>query len=215
LIRVRHESLPAGLSAVVRRRPGGDTDVVVSTILSPARQRAAVRVGLRVARPTGRRAALPVPLVGLLAITWAAARGIAKGLRIHLAAVVAAASVVTAGAVVVAVVPQLHGAPGGRHPAAGATQASAPVPGHSALRPTQGAQPGAGPRPTTLPSPSAAPIVDRSAAAGSGGSEPAPGTSAPGSGALPASPAPQPSASPSGGGSGGLCLDLLGIWVCL
>jgi hypothetical protein len=209
VIRIRHEALPSGLSAVVRRRPGGDTDVVVSTVLSPARQRAAVRVGLRAARPTGQRLGLPVPLVGVLALAWASARAIATGLRIHLAALVAAAGVVTAGAVAVAVIPHLHSAPGGGHPAAGGVPAPASVPAHSARQPTQGTQHGS--LSSAQPSPSVVPIASRSSALANGGSTPGPVAALP----SPSAPVPLPSPSPSGAGGGGVCLDLLGIWVCL
>ena len=75
-----------------------------------------------------------------------AAQETARAIRVHPAALVAAAGVVTAAAVVVAVVPHQHAAPGGGHPAAG---------------------------PTPQPSPSAS------------------------------------------AGHGGLCVDLLGLWVCV
>ncbi|MGB6455464.1 MAG: hypothetical protein WBH47_13365, partial [Streptosporangiaceae bacterium] len=117
MIRVRHETLPAGLSAVVQRRAGGDTDIVVSTMLTAARQRAAVRVGLRAARPAGQRTALPVPLLGVLALAWASGRAVVKGIHIHAAALLAAAGVVTAAVVVIAVIPHQHGATRGGHSA--------------------------------------------------------------------------------------------------
>lgn len=119
---------------------------MVSTDLGPAQQRAAVRVGLRAARSAGQPTALPVPLLGVLALAWAGIRAVARAIRVHPAALVAAAGVVTAAAVVVAVVPHQHAAPGGGHPAAG---------------------------PTPQPSPSAS------------------------------------------AGHGGLCVDLLGLWVCV
>jgi hypothetical protein len=203
VIRVRHESLPAGLSAVVRRQPGADTDVVVSTVLSPARQRAAVRAGLRAARPAGRRAVLPVPLLGVLALAWASARAIVKAIHVHPAALVAAAGVVTAAAVTVAVLPHQHGVTG--PPAAGGVPAPAPAPLHSAGRPAPSTQPSVGPQPTSQPVRSVVPVADHSPAR-AGGSAPSPGAS-------PAAAGPLPSPSPTQGG--GLCLKVLGVSVCV
>jgi hypothetical protein len=214
VIRIQHESLPTGLSAVVRRRPGGDTDVVVSTDLGPARQRAAVRVGLQAARSAGRRTALPVPLVGVLALAWASARAIARGIRVHPAALVAAAGAVAAAAVVIAVVPHQHSTTGGSHPGAGGVPAPASAAARPAGQPARSAQPE--PHPTSAPTSTVVPVADRSLAASGGGSAPAPGASAVGPGASqpPPSAAPQPSPS-SSAGHGGLCVELLGLRVCV
>ncbi len=218
MIRVRHEPLPSGLSAVVRRRPGGDTDIVVSTLLTPARRRAAVRVGLRAARPADRRSVLPVPLLGALALAWAVARATARGLRHHPAALVTAAgavTAVTAAAVVIAVVPQQHGPAGSGHPAAGAL--SPPASGQSAGRPARSTEPAAGPHSSASPTPTVVPVADHPVAASSRPT-PAPGESQPSSGSAqpsPSTPPAQPSPSPSAGGGGGICLDLLGLRVCL
>lgn len=221
MIRVRHEPLPAGLSAVVRRRSGGDTDIVVSTLLTPARQRAAVRVGLRAARPADQRSVLPVPLLGLLALAWASARAIARGLRLHPVALVTAAGAVTtvaAAAVVIAVVPPQHGPEGSAHPATGALSrpAPAPAPGQSAGRPARSSQPAAGPHSSGLPTPTVIPVADHSVTASSGPST-TPGESrpSPGSAQPSSTPAAEPSPSPSTGGGGGVCIDLLGLRVCL
>jgi hypothetical protein len=222
VIRVRHEPLPTGLSAVVRRRPDGDTDIVVSTLLTPARQRTAVRVGLRAARPADQRSVLPVPLLGVLALAWASTRAIARGLRLHPAALLTAAgavTAVTAAAVVIAVVPQQHGPADSGHPAAGALSAGAPTPapGQSAGRAGRSSQPGAQPHNSARPTPTVVPVADHSVAASSRPT-PAPGKSQPSAG--PAQPSPttqaaQPSPSPSSGGGGGVCVDLLGLRVCL
>jgi hypothetical protein len=222
VIRVRHEPLPSGLSAVVRRRPGGETDVVVSTLLTPARQRAAVRMGLRAARPADQRSVLPVPLLGALALAWASARAIGRGLRLHPAALVTAAgavTAVTAAAIVIAVVPQQHGPAGSGHPAAGALSpsAAAPAPGRSVGPPAPGTQPTPGAKSTGSPTPSVVPVADHTVAASSrptptpGESQPSPGSAEP----SPTTAPPQPSPSPSAGGGGGVCLDLLGLRVCL
>jgi hypothetical protein len=221
VIRVRHEPLPSGLSAVVRRRPSGDTDIVVSTLLTPARQRTAVRVGLRAARPTDQRSLLPVPLLGVLALAWASIRAIARGLRLHPVALVTAAgavTAVTAAAVVIAVVPQQHGPAGSGGPAAGALSpaAPAPAPAQSAGRP-RSTQPAAGPHSSARPAPTVVPVADDSVAASSRPS-PVAGESQPSSGSAqpsPTTPAAQPSPSPSTGGGGGVCIDLLGVRVCL
>jgi hypothetical protein len=223
VIRIRHESLPSGLSAVVRRRPGGDTDIVVSTLLNPARQRAAVRVGLRAARTADRRSVLPVPLLGVLALGWASCRAIVRAVRLHPAALVAAAgavTAVTAAAVVIAVVPHQHATTGGGHQAAGALPAPAPAPARTAGRPTPSTQPAAGPHATTQPTPSVVPVADHPVVAASGptptAGAPAPGASSAQSPTATPQPQPQPSPSPSaGGGGGGVCLDLLGLRVCL
>jgi hypothetical protein len=220
VIRVRHELLPSGLSAVVRQRPGGETDIVVSTLLAPARQRAAVRVGLRATRRADQRSVLPVPLLGVLALAWASARAIGRGLRLHPAALVAAAgaiTVVTAAAVVIGVVPPQHGPVGSGHPAAGALSPAAPAPGQSAVRPARSTQPAAGPGSTSTPAPSVVPVADHPVAASSQPTpapaepEPSPGSALP----SPTTPAAQPSPSPTAGGGGGVCIDLLGLRVCL
>ena len=67
VIRLRHETLPAGLSAIVRRRADGDLEVIISTALSAGRQRAAVRAGLRAMQPARRHAAL-LPLPALITL---------------------------------------------------------------------------------------------------------------------------------------------------
>lgn len=218
MIRVRHETLPAGLSAVVRRRPGGDTDIVVSTALSPARQRAAVREGLRAARPERRRRALPVPLLGILALAWASARAVVRSLRMHPAALVAAAGVVTAATVVVAVIPHQHG------PVAGGVQA--PAPAQTTSGRNHGTARATGPPPPGRPSPSIVPVAAHSPSSAPrpspGGRDvaPSPGTSGTGQATSgppsgPPPPQPSPTPSPSAGGGGRICLYLLGIRVCL
>lgn len=211
MIRIQHKSLPAGLSAVVRRQPSGGIDVVVSTVIGPAQQRAAVRAGLRATRRAGLRTVLPVPLLGVVALAWASARAIARSIRVHPAALVTAAGLVTAAAVVVAVVPNQHATTGGGHPAAGGVPAPASTSAHPAGRPARSTQPGAGPHSTSSPPPSVVPVADPSPASGGGGSAPGPGPSA----VSPTAPAPQPSPSRSSGNGGGLCVDLLGIWVCV
>jgi len=222
VIRVRHEPLPSGLSAVVRRRAGGDTDIVVSTLLTPARQRTAVRVGLRAARSADQRSVLPVPLLGVLALAWASARAVARGLRLHPVALLTAAgavAAVTAAAVVIAVVPQQHGPAGSGRPEAGALSpaASAPAAGQSAGQPSRSSQPAAGPHSSGRPAPTVVPVADHSVAASSrptaapGESQPSPGSAPP----SPTAPPAQPSPSPSTGSGGGVCIDLLGLRVCL
>jgi len=74
VIRIRRLTLPAGLSAIVRRGADNNLDVLVSASLEPERARAAVRLALRAFRPGRRPAAglLPLPLVLLAAagVRW-------------------------------------------------------------------------------------------------------------------------------------------------
>jgi hypothetical protein len=206
MIRLRHENLPAGLSALVRRSDG-DLEVIVSTTLSAGRQRAAVRAGLRAMGPAERGAGpLPVPALIMIALAGTWLRAIGRLLRLHLAATTAVAGTVMAAAVVLAVAPHLHGpASPGRNPAVAASAPGATggptVPGFAA------------PSAVVQPVPSGMPVAARSPAEATStpaASQPSPAASAP----HPPPSAPTPAASGTGG-SNGICLELLGIWVCL
>jgi len=229
VIRVRHLTLPAGLSAVARRDGDGGIQVFVSDALAADQQRAAVRLALRsINRPGWRAGLLPIP-VGLLLSTFRRSIvPITRAVRAHAIASSAAALVLAAGAAALIVgLPQHHGpavagqAPHGSQlpvPAAGRTHgAGKQRAGHSALpapRATAIAARSAGMPPgTTTESPaprSASPSASQSAPAGpSKSAAPLPsGTPSP---TQPA-PSPSPSPSPSGGGT---CVVVLGIWICL
>jgi hypothetical protein len=211
VIRIRHETLPAGLSAIVRRQADGDLDVIVSTTVSAGRQRAAVRAGLRAMRPARRRAAvLPVPALVTLALAGTWLRAIARLLRLRPVATIAVAAT-AAVAVAIAAAPHLHRpAVPGRNPAGAALPPpgvaagpTAPAPGHAMPSAPAGAQ----------PLPSVIPVAARSpagATAPPATSQPSLATSAP----VPTPGAPTPTPTPAGGG-GVICLEVLGLWICV
>jgi hypothetical protein len=208
MIRLRHEALPTGLSALVRRRSDGDLEVIVSTMLSAGRQRSAVRAGLRAMRPARRGAGpLRVPALILIALAGTWLRAIGRLLRLHLAATTAVASTVMAAAVVIAVAPHLHGpASAGRNPAV-----AAPAPGATGRPKVPGSAAPSAPA-VVQPLPSGMPVAARSPArttATPAASQPLPVASA----LQPPPSAPSPAASGTGGH--GICVELLGIWVCV
>ncbi|HYK69227.1 MAG TPA: hypothetical protein VEV45_14880 [Streptosporangiaceae bacterium] len=211
MIRLRHESLPPGLSALVRRRADGDLIVVVSAALSAGRQRAAVRSGLRAMQPAGRRAgSLPVPALIMLALAGTWLRAIGRLIRPHPVATMAVATTATAAAVVFAVAPHVHRpAIAGQNPG-GAVQEPRSTP---SPRVRSGATPSASA--VAQPTPSAIPVAARST---TGATAPLPAASQ----ASPATSAQQPASTPTAtpaptgtGGSSGICLAVLGIWICL
>jgi hypothetical protein len=219
VIRLRRLSLPRGLNAVLRRGPHGELDVVVSQSLSPARQRAAVRVALRASRQAGWSAGiLPLPVVALLVAAWAALlhalRSVVRAHAVATAAATAAGVTVATGAVVIIALPHHHAparagrtVPGQVHP---------PPPGQSASSSS------ARPAPRTHPAVSLQPPGRRTSTrlpAGAGGQPSIQPTSAPSPSPAtgPSSPAPTPvpSPSPTASTDGGGCIVLLGVWVCL
>lgn len=224
MIRIRHVTLPDGLSAFVRRGASDELEVFVSAELEPARARAAVRLALRSFQSERTRSALlPVPLGLLLAGGAARLRSLTRAVRAH---AVTAAAIATGVAVVAAtatllVLTHQHGpAAAGQLPVPG-SQARA-SPSSSALATphrAHGALPGRGGRPGH--GQPAVPTSDRSTSPAA----PHPGTSSPATGPAPqpSSAAPQPSGagsptpapSPSTSAGGGLCVVLLGVWVCL
>lgn len=201
MIRLRHENLPAGLSALVRRRADGDMEVIVSAALSASRQRAAVRAGLRPMQPARRGGGpLPVPALITLALAGTWLRTIGRLLRVRPVATIAvAAAAVAAAAVVIAAAPHLLGPAGtGRNPAGAPSRSTGGPPAPGGARPST---------PTvTEPLPSAMPVAARSPAVAAT----TPGFSAP---QQPPS-ASTPAASGTAGGNG-ICLQLLGLRVCL
>jgi hypothetical protein len=212
VIRLRHETLPAGLSAIVRRQADGDLEVIVSTGLSAGRQRAAVRAGLRTMEPARRRAALlPLPALITLALGGTWLRTIGRLLRLRPVATIAVAATAAAAAVVIAAAPHVHGpAVTGRNPAGAAVAPPRYGPAHASATPSPSASA------LAQPLPSATPVAARSSTGGTAPpvtSQPNPAPSA-GQQAPPGTPAPTPAPSGTGGG-GPICLELLGIWVCL
>jgi hypothetical protein len=223
VIRLKQELLPPGLSAIVRRRADGDLDVIVSSALSAGHRRAAVRAGLRAIQPADRRAG-PVPVPALIALALAGnwLRDIGRLLRLHPVATVAAAATATAAAVVFAVAPPVHGpVVGGQNPPTRVQQ-----PGSAVSPPAGGGRASPSAPAVARPTPSAVPVA-ASASTGAtttpapAASQPNPATSA--AQPMPGAPTPTPgagtpAATPSGtatGRGGGLCLELLGLWVCL
>jgi hypothetical protein len=229
VIRIRHLTLPAGLSAVVLRDSKGGVQVFVSDTLDADQQRAAVRLALRsIYRPAWRAGLLPIP-VGLLLgnfrriVVWTA-----RAVRTHAVASSAAAFLLAAGAAALIVgLPQHHGPVVAGHaphrsqlqvPAAGRTHSAGKHrAGHSTLpapRATAVAARSTGTPPgriTPTPAPrSASPSASQSAT-------PEPSKSAaplPSGTPSPTQPAPSPSPSPPPSG-GGTCVVILGIWICL
>ncbi len=211
MIRLQHEALPAGLSAIVRRRADGDLEVIVSTALSGGRQRAAVRAGLQAMEPARRRVTpLPLPALITLALGGTWLHTIGRLLRLRAAATIAVAATAGAAAVAIAVAPHVHGpAVTGRNPAGAAV---AP-PGSGAGPAHAGATPSA--PIVAQPQPSAMPVAARSSTAGtapSATSQPVPATTA--GQEAPGTPTPTPTPSRTGGGPG-ICLEVLGAWICL
>ena len=226
VIRVRHVTLPAGLSAFVRKDSHGGLEVFVSDALTADRQRTAVRLALRSIRGQGRRAGLfPVPVGLLLGAVWRSMRPITRALRSHAIVSSAAAFVAVAGAAaLIAGLPQHH-RPATAGPRLGRDQVHVAAPGrtHTAGkagpgrrgRRTPGAPGGSagavpGPITATPAAPSAAPSASKPAA-------PMPSTSAAAPQQSTPSPTPTaaPSPSPSPASPGGVtCLVVLGVWVC-
>lgn len=233
MIRINHVTLPPGLSAFARRNSAGDLEVFVSQDLPPDRQRAAVRVALRASRRAGWRGVLlPVPVAGMLAGGGRWLRHISRFVRAHLIATAAAAVCALAVTeIVIAVLPQQPGHVGsGQLPAPAAV---APPPGqstHSAGSPPAHAR---GHAAQPHPTPGTAGTAGSSSPGGSTSapgqtSAPAPGQSTtpasghsttPGSSPQPtpstvtSQPGPSPKPAPSH--SGGTCVTVLGLTICL
>ena len=232
VIRLRRQTLPAGLSAVVRRTADGELEIFVSDVLEPDGQRAAVRLALRASRVAGWRAGLlPVPLVLVLASGWAGlrtvARAVTRALRAHAALSAAAGSLAVACATALIFALPHHHAPASasKLPSPSRVQASAPGRTAPAPRPVSSrrGRPGAnGPRsgqaePTITPEPArTAPPPGAQSGAPPAHQSPTP---APTSAPAPApsattSPAPVPTPSPTSTGRR-TCIVVLGIWICL
>jgi hypothetical protein len=230
MIRIRHVTLPPGLSAFVRRNVTGDLEVFVSDTLDSARAKAAVRLALRSFQSEGSRTGLlPLPVGLLLAGGIARIRSVARAIRAHavLTAAVGAATAVTAALVILVAIPHQHGpatagqaqTPGGQaHVSAPAHSPGPTKSGQARSAPSRhGTKPGAGQPAVPTSARSTSPAGPQPSTSTT---EPAPQSSSPApqpSGSrssAPASSAPSPSPSPTGGG-GGVCVVVLGVWVCL
>jgi hypothetical protein len=229
VIRIRHLTLPAGLSAVVLRDRKGGIQVFVSDVLAADQQRAAVRLALRSMNRRGWRAGLlPIPVGLLLGTFRRSIVPVTRAVRSHAIASSAAALVLAAGAAALIVgLPQHHGPAVAGHaphrsqvhaPAAGRTHSAGksgsrhrtlPVPRATAVAARSTGTPPATTTPTPAPR-SASPSASQSAT-------PEPSKSAaplPSATPSPTQPAPSPSPSPPPSG-GGACVVVLGIWICL
>jgi hypothetical protein len=238
VIRLEHQSLPVGLSAVARRGERGDLTIVVSESLDAAHRRAAVRAALLAARRHDRRLALlPLPALIFMSASRSALRKLGHLLRAH-AVATAVAATATAGAVAAGVLiiampashmplgaglpgpPGYQLSPGASSPATpgrahARTRTGAPTPSHAGTTGVVVAvSPSASPQPSPSPQPSASAQPSPSASSSSPTRGPTPGPSPSHSTATP-QPSPTPSSSPSGGSGGGGCLRILGIVVCL
>ena len=218
MIRLRHETLPAGLSALVRRRADGDLDVIVSAALSASRQRAAVRAGLRAIQPAGRRAGpIPVPALIMLALSGTWLRAFGRLLRLRPAATIAVAATAAVAAVAIAVAPHVY--IGSGVPSQGpAGAAQSPLPG-AAAGPSPATSRATPPVAVSRPVPTAVPVAAHSPAGAATTPVPAASLPSPATSAPQQTPAAVASASstptpPKSGGRGGICVHLLGLWVC-
>jgi hypothetical protein len=140
VIRIRHLTLPVGLSALVRRGPGSELEIFVSDALDPDSQRTAVRVALRSSRQAGWRAGLlPLPLALLPAVRSAWLRAVTKALRTHAVASTAAASMAVAAAAALIVALPHHHAPSSPGKLPGAARVHA-APGRTASASPRGSR---------------------------------------------------------------------------
>jgi hypothetical protein len=226
MIRIRHLTLPPGLSALLRRTADGGLEIFISDALDPHAQRAALRVALRSSRQAGWRAGLlPLPLVLLLAASRSVMRAASRAVRVHAVASATVTSVVVASAAALIVALPHHHAPlsAGGPPSTGQVHALAPggptTSPHGSLspRPAQNT-----PRARTFPPQTTAPASSPSAVAPSPAQKsatampstsPAPTPSGIASSPPAATATPSPSQPPPDRGQP--CLVLLGIWVCL
>ena len=236
MIHIERGPLPAGAQAVALRQDGRIV-VYVSEELSGRERRAAIKDALRAAPAAGWRAARSPVLLPALGLS-AGLRRVPESrwsYRAAAAAVAGAALLITATSfATVSVdhggVPQPAAAGPGRPPLTGA----GPVTSHSATGrdhgqgSDHGRQPGNGSSPGqagTAPKPGKTTATTTTSAGGgpapqaSGSPAPVP-TSVPTSGSSPQpsqapSPSPSPSPAKKSGGSGGACVDVLGVTVCL
>jgi hypothetical protein len=213
VIDVSDVTLPPGLNAVAWRDLDDDLNLYVPDALPPSRQRAAARKAMQAFRGRGWRTLLPASSAALLGAPDTGQFRQTSTPRAHVAtwATVSAVLVVGAAAVYLAFAPQHHdrSAPGARSPAPGRTRTAVPVAQHRVSH-RPGSRAAARP-PRATPRAVTSGVQRRRAA--SPPARPSPGRRrTPGSGSTPGSqPTPVPSASPSGG----QCVVVLGIRVCV
>jgi hypothetical protein len=222
VIHLERVALPPGLRAVAYRDKRGNLIIYVSETLDAARQRAAVVEAIRASRRREwRRGGLPsagiVLLLGIRTVLWRAAGAVkARPVAWGAAATTAVAGASAAG-VFIAAVPHHPGSPpsASRQPAPSAVQPLTPQgqpPGHT----THQAHARAAATPSTAAGRGQAAAAERGrpAPTSSGGSSPTPApapSASPSPTPAPTQPAPAPSPSPSSG----ICVDVLGIRVCV
>jgi hypothetical protein len=216
VIHLERVALPQGLRAVAYQDKRGNLIIYVSKTLDAACQRAAVVEAIRASRRTERRdgglpSAALVLLLGIRTALWRVggalkARPVAWGAAATTAAVGASAA-----AVFITAIPH--------HPAS--PPSASRQPGPSAVRPlTPQGQPPAPARRQVRARAVAAPSTSAGRAQAAAAERPRPTPTA-SAGSSP-TPAPAPSASPSPtptqpapSPSGGICVDVLGLRVCV
>jgi hypothetical protein len=226
MIRVDHLTLPPGLDAIARRIGPGELHVVLSDTLDPSRQRAAVRTAVRAARRHAWEFGfLPLPLAAAPAMRGAV-RHAFRFLRAH-GAVSAVTGSLAAGAVAATAAVFIVAVPPHGHPVAVAPNAPGYSRSSGRAHPAAGTQPGApahgqrgdtGPRvitvgtqKTSTPHPGPQPSPTTSSSSSPARTPPPTTSSSP-----PSQPQPTPTATSSPpSGSGGTCVIILGLKVCL
>jgi hypothetical protein len=233
MIRIEHVTLPAGLDAVAHRTAPGELYIVVSDLLEPGQQRAAVRAAIRAARRHAWEFGflpLPLPLAAGLALP-AAVRHVSAALRAHgvlagITGTVAAAAAAVTAVMVVTSTPAVHpqhsaiarpapaysqpGGPGSPAPARSGPGSSAPgQPPGTKQRAITIATPRSVPHPTPQPS-------STTSSTSPPAHQPPPTTTSPVTSPQPApTPTSTSSSPPPSSGGGQTCLVLLGVVVCL
>jgi hypothetical protein len=218
VIHLERVALPQGLRAVAYRDKRGNLIIYVSETLDAARQRTAVVEAIRASRRTEwRNGGLPsagiVLLLGIRTVLWRAAGALKARPVAWGAAATAAVAGASAAGVFITAVPHHPASPpsASRQPEPGAVQPLTPQgqpPGHTSHQ--AHARAAATPGSSAGRGQAAAAERGRPAPTSSGGSSPTPAPSASPS-PTPAQPTPAPSPSPSGG----ICVDVLGIRVCV
>jgi hypothetical protein len=217
VIHLERVPLPQGLRAVAYRDGRGNLVIYVSEALDAARQRAAVVEAVRASRRTEwRHGGLPSAAIVLLLGIRTALRRAAGTLKARPVAWGTAATTAVAGAsaagVFIAAVPH-HPPSASRQPEPSAVQPLTPQaqpPGHASHQAR--ARPAAAPSGPAGRGQAAAAERGRPAPTSPGGSSPTPAPApSPTPSPTPTRPAPAPSPSPSGG----ICVEVLGIRVCV